>query len=120
MQSLKGIRISFVDPARKVMDVACALNIAGFFSANDCWFNPPECNEFTACCTARSTLFFMPLSQAVTPKIWSVIGTWLAADEKRKLQITVGEEKSETDSLSGVLEVLERILFTYSSIGSDA
>lgn len=101
------------------MDVASVVNIAECFSANDFWFYPPMSNEFVAFGATRCNLFFMPFSQAVTPKIWGVIGAWLAGGEKRRLQITVGEEKSETDSLSGVLEVLERILFIFNSICGD-
>ena len=119
MQSLKGICIYFIDPTGKVMDTASAVNIAECFSANDCWFYPPEINGFVASCDTRCNRFFMPFSQAVTPKIWGVIGTWLAAGEKRKLKITVGEEISVSDSLSGVLEALERILFMCSSTRSD-
>ncbi len=119
MQLLKGIYISFIDPAGEVMDAASLVNIAECFSANDFWFDFPDANAFVAFGATRCNQFFMPFSQAVTPKIWGVIGTWLAAGEKRRLQITVGEEKSETDSLPGVLEKLERILYTFSSIHSD-
>lgn len=118
MQSLNGICISFIDPAGEVMDAGSVVAIAACFSANDFWFDFPDANGFVAFGATRCNQFFMPFSQAVTPKIWGVIGTWLAAGEKRRLQITVGEEKSETDSLSGVLEKLERILYTFSSIHS--
>ncbi len=119
MQSLKGVCISFIDPAGEVMDATSVVNIAECFSANDFWFHSPGDNGFVAFGATRCNQFFMPFSQAVTPKIWGVIGTWLAAGETRRLQITVGEEKSEADSLSGVLENLERILYTFSSMHSD-
>ena len=119
MQLLKGICISFIDPAGEVMDAASFVNISECFSANDFWFDFPDANAFVVFGATRCNQFFMPFSQAVAPKIWGVIGTWLAAGEKRRLQITVGEEKSETDSLSGVLDKLERILYTFSSIHSD-
>jgi len=114
MHSLKGICISFVDPAGEAMDAASMLAIAACFSANDFLFDLSDTNGLVAFGTTSCNHFFMPFSQAVTPKVWGVIGTWFAANEKRRLHITVGKEKSETDSLSGVLENLERILYTFS------
>lgn len=119
MRSLKGICISFIDPVGEAMDAASVVNIAECFSANDFCFHSPGTNGFVAFGATRCNQFFMPFSQAVTPKIWGVIGTWLAAGERRRLQIIVGEEKSETDSLSGVLEKLERILCAFGSVHSD-
>ncbi|WP_336335697.1 hypothetical protein [Pseudomonas putida] len=113
MQELKGIHLALIDSNAEESNSSAWFTLAKVLSANDCCYDNLLYHDNAVPCGAEQSRLFMPFSQAIAPGIWKIIATWLAADERRKLRVTIGRVELEANALVDLIALLNRALAIY-------